>query len=197
MIYRFVIVSDETPDFRRDIRIEGTETFSKFHHAILDAVGYSDDAPTVFQITDQQWRTLQEVYLFDMGGKKADEEMYLMEKTSLDELLEEEKQKLLFVFDMIGDRKFFIELREIIYGESLNAPEVVRSKGEAPVQHTDPLEMLQNLTPTVAEKKKNPSRTAKAKTEDEDNIIDDYGSDDFSMDEIDEEGFGIEDEDAL
>lgn len=191
MIYRFVIVSDETPDFRRDIRIEGTSTFLQLHKAILDAVGYADDAPTIFQLTDHEWRTTHEVYLFDMGGLKSDEEIYLMDQTPLDELLEEERQKLLYVFDLVGDRKFFIELREITYGASIRVPEVVKSKGEAPVQHTDPMEMLKNLEPAPEAKKK------KASTTDDEIIGDEFGSDEFSLDEIDEEGFGFEDEDTL
>lgn len=201
MIYRFVIVSNETPNFRRDIRIEGTETFQKLHEAIIDAVGYADDSPTLFQITDDQWRTQQEVYLFEMGAARSDEDIYLMNRTSLDELLEDERQKLLYVFDMIGDRKFFMELREITYGESIKAPEVVRSKGDAPIQHTDPMELLQNIAPTKAEAtpKKSTAKKSTKKAIEEENIeeLNEYDSEDFSPDEIDSEGFGIESEDDL
>lgn len=40
-------------------------------------------------------------------------------KTPLSELLEDEKQKLLYVFDPLAERVFFIELSEIITGKDL------------------------------------------------------------------------------
>ena len=57
-----------------------------------------------------------------------------MEDTRLEELLEDEHQKLLFVFDYMTERAFFMELREIIPGKDRDKAVFSKSIGEAPVQ---------------------------------------------------------------
>lgn len=42
---------------------------------------------------------------------------WVMKDTTISELVEDEKQKLLYVFDYITERCFFIELSEIITGK--------------------------------------------------------------------------------
>ncbi|KAA6303851.1 hypothetical protein EZS27_044507, partial [termite gut metagenome] len=115
MIYRFVIVSDEIDDFVREIQIDPEATFFDFHKAILTAVGYTNDQMTSFFICDDDWGKEKEVTLEDMD---TDPEMdnWVMRDTRLNELVEDEKQKLLYVFDNMTERCFFIELFEIITG---------------------------------------------------------------------------------
>ena len=60
-----------------------------------------------------------------------------MDRTILEDLLEEEHQKLLYVFDQLAERVFFIELREIITGKDLKDPICTKSSGEPPVQFID------------------------------------------------------------
>ena len=38
---------------------------------------------------------------------------YLMDSTHIDEFIEDKGQRLMFVFDMLTDRAFFIELKDI------------------------------------------------------------------------------------
>ena len=42
---------------------------------------------------------------------------WVMKETTISELVEDEKQKLLYVFDYMTERCFFIELSEIITGK--------------------------------------------------------------------------------
>ena len=56
-----------------------------------------------------------------------------------EELLSDEGQKLLFVFDMMNERSFFIELRETIPGMDLPMAKCTASKGTAPKQILDDL----------------------------------------------------------
>jgi hypothetical protein len=59
------------------------------------------------------WEKQQEITLVEMdSGSEYDN--LVMEDTKLEELFTDEKQKLLYVFDMISDRAFFMELTEII-----------------------------------------------------------------------------------
>ena len=60
-----------------------------------------------------------------------------MAETRLEELLEDEHQKLMFVFDYMTERAFFMELREIEPGKDLDKAIVSKSIGIAPAQTVD------------------------------------------------------------
>ncbi|MBR8703449.1 IS1096 element passenger TnpR family protein [Porphyromonas levii] len=189
MIYRFVMVSDEAPNFLREVRIDGTATFRELQDAILDAVGFSNDQITSFFISDKSWKPKQEILLIDMGLHGTDEEYYLMDDTYLDDFLEDAGDRLLFQFDQLGDRYFYIELKEVILGEQLSKPQCTRKKGDAPKQLSDVMEILE-----APAKPKKPAK-APAPTKDDDDI-NEFGSDDFDINELDIEGFDIS-EDSL
>ena len=88
----------------------------------------------------------------------------------LEELLEDEHQKLLFVFDYMTERAFFMELREIIPGKDLDKAVCSKSIGEAPVQIMSFDEM-------------------DAKTGNTEIGEDFYGDSEYDIDELDKEGF--------
>ena len=118
MVYRFTIISDEVDDFIREIQIDSEATFFELHEAILKAAKYNDDQMTSFFTCDDDWEKEQEITLEDMGTS-SDEDCYIMRETRLSELLEDEKQRMLYVFDPLAERVFFIELSEIIYGKDI------------------------------------------------------------------------------
>ena len=128
MIFRFLILSDEVDDFKREIKIDSEATFLDLQNAILESVNYTKDQMTSFFICDEDWSKKTEITLVEMDTA-SDVDNYVMADTQLDELLEEEHQKLLFVFDYMTDRAFFMELREIIPGEDLDKPVCSKSKG--------------------------------------------------------------------
>ena len=110
MVYKFVIISDEVEDFKRVIKIDSDATFKELNDAILDSVGYTNDQMTSFFICESDWEKITEITLFDMG-KESDEDIWLMESTRLSDLVEDEGQRMMFVFDYLTDRAFFMELR--------------------------------------------------------------------------------------
>jgi len=169
MIYKFTILSDEVDNFVRVIEADSEATFLDLHNAILDSVKYEKNQMTTFYICNDEWEKGQEVTLVEMDSGSEYDNM-VMEDTKLEELLSDEKQKLLYVFDLISDRAFFIELSEIIPRKSLDHPAVVSSKGNAPQQ------ILADEAVAVA-----------PKINLDDNF---YGDEDFELDELDEEGFG-------
>jgi len=136
MIYKFVILSDESDDFRRDILIDSDATFFELHEAILESVGYTKDQMTSFFICDEDWIKEKEITLVEMDTS-SEEDNYVMDSTRLSDLVEEERQKLLYVFEHLTERSFFMELREIITGKSQPNAKCVFSKGEPPVQTTE------------------------------------------------------------
>lgn len=179
MIYKFRLLSDEVEDFRRDIEIDSDATFHDLHKAIIAATGYSDDQMTSFFICDDRWEKETEITLEDMGSR-SDEDNYIMRETVIVDMIEEEKQRLLYVFDPLADRVFFMELSKIKYGENLDEAKCTKSLGEAPVQLLDFDEIM---------KKSNAAATT-----DIDDLDDDfYGSDGYNDDEIDIDGFDIND----
>lgn len=170
MVYRFTIISDEVDNFRREIQIDSDATFLDFHNAILKSVGYPNDQMTSFFICDDNWEKETEVTLEDMGTS-SDMDSWIMEETPLSELLEDEKQHMLYIFDPLADRAFFIELTEIITGKDLDEAICTKSTGDAPQQLLDFDQLM--AAQVVAT-----------------DLDDNFGNDDdFDLDEIDPDGF--------
>ncbi len=173
MVYRFILVSDEVEGFRRDIKIDSEASFYDLNEAILSSVGYAKDQITSFFICDDDWSKKTEITLIDMGSYSEDD-VYVMESCRLNELLDEERQKMIYVFEPLTERCFFMELREIIIGEDLGKAVVSRSEGEAPVQVSLVEEMDFSAPAPIAS----------------DLEIDEFMNDDISLNEYDEEDFG-------
>ncbi|WP_019208045.1 IS1096 element passenger TnpR family protein [Phocaeicola abscessus] len=176
MIYKFTILSDETDNFVRIIQIDADATFYDFHKAIQKACDYKDDQLTSFFICEDDWEKREEITLEDMGHG-WDEDIFLMKHTKISDLVEDEKQKLIYVFDPLTDRSLFIELTEIITGKALRKPVCSRKEGHAPKQTVDFDEIM-------------------AKTLTDSQIRDDldeelYGDREFNEDDIDMESFDI------
>ncbi len=136
MVYRFTIISDEVDDFVREIQIDSEATFYDLHVAILKAAKYEDDQITSFFICSDNWEKETEITLEYMGNK-PEEDCQVMRETKLEDLIEDEKQKLIYVFDTFSERVFFIELTEIITGKNLMEPVCTRQQGKAPMQTLD------------------------------------------------------------
>ena len=121
MVYRFKIVSDEVDNFRREIEIDSDANFLELRNAILDSVGYTKDEMNSFFLCDDGWQKCEEITLEDMGSS-SDEDIWIMEDTHINELVEEEGQRLIFVFDYLTERSFFMELKSIITGKTIMDP---------------------------------------------------------------------------
>ena len=136
MVYRFLLLSDEVDNFKREIQISSQATFLDFHKEIMKCTGYDNNQLYSFFICGEDWSKQTEVTLIEMDTS-SEEDCYVMENTLLEDLIEEEQQKLLYVFDMLNERVFFIELREIITGKDMKDPLCTKSVGKAPNQIMD------------------------------------------------------------
>lgn len=173
MVYKFHIVSDEVENFRRVIEIDADDTFLNLRNTILDSVGYSKDQMDSFFICDEEWNKEKEVTLADMGSD-SDEDIWLMDETKLSDLIEDEGQKLLFVFDYLTERSFFMEMKELIPGKDMKEPLCTLKKGNAAAQTIDFDEFEAKQT------------TTSAGLDLDDDL---YGTDSYNDDELDAEGF--------
>ncbi|MFR9166523.1 MAG: IS1096 element passenger TnpR family protein [Dysgonomonas sp.] len=169
MIFRFLMLSDEIDDFRREIQIDADATFFDLHNAIIKSVGYKEGEMASFFLCDDDWEKDKEITLVEMDTS-PEEDSYVMDGCVLNDFLEDEKQKLIYVFDYLTERAFFIELAEIITGKSLNKPVCSVSEGVPPAQFVE----FENID---------------TKTETVDIGENFYGDEGFDMDELDSEGF--------
>lgn len=169
MVYRFLLLSDEVDDFKREIKIDSEATFLDLHNAILDAAGYTKDQMCSFFICDDDWSKKNEITLVEMDTS-SEVDNYIMEDTMLETFIEDEGQRLLYVFDYMTERAFFIELREIIPGKNLTEAICSKSIGQAPPQTIDFTEI-----------------DTKAANMDVDENF--YGDETFDIEELDKEGF--------
>ncbi len=174
MIFRLIMISDEVEDFMREFFIDSDATFLDLHKTILDTCHYADDQLTSFTMCEDGWEKGQEITLEEMDTD-TDQDSYVMANTRLSELIEEEKQHLMYTFDPLADRNFFIQVAEIITGQSLDTPKVSRSQGNPPRQTIDFDELMA----------RNPAPAAG-------NDSDIYDDDDLYGDGIDDEEIGLE-----
>lgn len=174
MIFRFLLLSDEVEDFKREIQIDADNTFLDLHQAIIKSVDYKDGEMTSFFICSDDWEKEQEITLVEMDTS-SDEDSYTMEESILNDFLEDERQKLMYVFDYMTERAFFMELREIITGKNLEQAVCTKSTGNPPTQFVD--------FETIA--------TSSTSLDTGETF---YGDEGYDMDELDAEGFdGLDD----
>ncbi|MEA4917420.1 IS1096 element passenger TnpR family protein [Proteiniphilum sp.] len=174
MIFKFLILSDEVENFKREIKIDSDNTFLDFYNAIIECTGFSNKEMASFFLCDNKWRKKQEITLVEMDTY-SDEDSYIMEECVLSDYLEDEKQKMMFVFDYFNERALFIELSELIPGKNLKTPVCTLSMGEAPNQ--------------IAE-----IEDIKADTVSLDMGETFFGDESFELEELDREGFdGLDD----
>ena len=108
----------------------------------------------------------------------SDQEAWLMEDAILEDFIDDEGQKMLYVFDYMTDRAMFMEMTEMIPGKTLKDPVCTLSIGNAPKQSIDLEEFDSHID----------AKLAKDALDDElDEVF--YGSDDYNLDELEAEGY--------
>jgi len=176
MIFKFRLVSDERNNFKREIEIDADATFLDLKNAICESVGYDKNEMCSFFLCDDAWEKEREITLEDMGTE-SDQDAYIMEECILSDYIDDEGKKLLFVFDYLTDRAFFLEMNEMITGRNLKDPVCSLSLGQAPAQHIDLNRFVDDLDKS----------TAKTTTLDDfDDEIEEVG---YNPDEYDPDGF--------
>lgn len=176
MLLTFTIVSDEVEDFVLKIKIDADSTFELLHKTIQEACGYMDFGVHRFYVCNEDWQPEYRILQSDKGYS-ADEDIYLMDETPLEELLEDEGQRLAYRFDPESRRLLLMEVTKTTFGQSLPDPKM-KLHGVPPTQMMMEEELL---VPTS-------SASAAVDEEIEENF---YGDDGYEADELDEEGFDV------
>lgn len=177
-------MSEEAPDFRLEIQIDSSADFQQLRDALLHAAGYNALNETdVFYLCDEDWTPRVQIAIDDIDSD-SDVDVYIMDETPLEDLIEDEGQKLTFCFDSEDfNRYFLMEMREMMPGKNLSEPLCTLRRGKAPQQHKPhPIEIISKPTavPPVIE----------------DLGLDFYGSDQYDAEDLPEGMEADEEEDG-
>jgi hypothetical protein len=127
-VYRFRLLCDEQDDFLREIEIKPGQTFRQFHDVILHSVGIEGNELASFFVCDPRWNKQKEITLIDMGLKDPDpvDEDYderkpvsvpipvsIMDDVKIRDVIEDPHQRIIFEYNFLNPRIFFIELVRI------------------------------------------------------------------------------------
>ncbi len=178
MVYRFLILSDEDEDFRRELRINAEATFLELNDFLLASLGYDNHEMTTFHLCDEDWHKEREVTLFDMSFDESNPSL-VMSEYKLSDLMEAKGEHLFFVFDMLAERGLFMELAEIDEDSEELVPRITFEQGNPPVQMVD-LDVASSRLSTLEDDNF------------DDSFDDDFSCDDFDSSELDD--FGVYDE---
>ena len=180
MTLKLTLFSQEKEDFVLEILVDSDAKFSELHQLILNDCKYSEHAKQSFLICDEEWRVKQRICLQDNEDAGYDEDVDVMSRTRIGDFLEDEGQRLAYVFDPEGKRFFLMELTENVFGRSHKAAFVNRRHGEAP---------LQSLSLSQGEEDNPASEPTEEAEEDAEKF---YGDEGFEIDELDFEGYEID-----
>ncbi|PID92029.1 MAG: hypothetical protein CSA96_05325 [Bacteroidetes bacterium] len=134
MIYLFRVISDEIPDFCRDVVAEGSNTFLELHQTLQKNLGFDASQLSSFFISNEHWEKQQEITLIDMNQDAA-LETATMDKAVLEDYLDEVNNRMIYVFDFFSERAFYIELIESADELSeKKTPFVAAERGSPPPQ---------------------------------------------------------------
>ncbi|MDD2551829.1 MAG: hypothetical protein PHQ56_04335 [Dysgonamonadaceae bacterium] len=174
MIYKFLLSSDEVANYRREIQIDADATFFDLHKIIMKCNDFEEVEMTSFFICNDWWRKKEEISLIEIETD-SDVDSFVMEEEILSDWLEEEQQKLIFVFDYSKERGLFMELSEIILGETLATAKCAKKQGNAPSQFIKEVEEVPK-----------PVSTTSLPIDTDDEF---YGDEEYDPEELDIEGF--------
>lgn len=135
MIYRFRIILDHMTeeDIFRDIEIRKTDTLEDLHNTITQSFGFDGTEMASFYVSDDKWNQGEEISLFNMN--ETGSQARLMHETVLEDIVDEERTKLIYVYDFLNMWTFFVELGEIVEeAEGTDYPNLMFVHGQIPVE---------------------------------------------------------------
>lgn len=134
--YRFRILLDTPQHVFRDIDINADATFEALHEAILNSFSFSGKEMASFYLSNDDWDKGDEIALMDFS-EPGQSDVRTMERTSIDELLTKEGDKVLYLYDFFRMWIWFVEVVKIFTSEPTeHLPKVVLAVGDAPSEYS-------------------------------------------------------------
>lgn len=134
MVFRFRMLSDENDRFVRDYELLYDTTLLEFHRFILRTLEYEECMASFFT-ADDRWNKLREFTLMDMGEAGADAPEP-MDRVTLGQIVHNNRDRLIYLFDLFGDRAYFLELTGAFEAEEgATYPREIYAQAEVPDQY--------------------------------------------------------------
>jgi len=133
MIYRFRVIldNDTDDDIFRDIEIYKTSSLEEFHKTIINSFSFINNEMASFYISDNEWNQGEEISLFNFGDESK--ETKLMSSVAINQVINNQNNKLIYIYDFLNMWVFLIELIEVAEEiKGVNYPNIIFSKGELP-----------------------------------------------------------------
>lgn len=148
-VYKFRCLLAEQDDFLRDIEIRPGQTFREFHEILVSTSALSGTELASFFKCDSAWHKLQEITLIDMGEEPENEEedtrkkvvkklpIAVMDDVKVRDIIDDPHQRIVYEYDFLNPKVFFIELLKIKDGDELvKYPVCVKKEGVLAVKPT-------------------------------------------------------------
>lgn len=130
-VFKYRVVIDATDDIFRDIEIEADNTFEEFYDTILTAFDFKGKVMSSFYMSNDQWDKGQEITLEDMS--ENGDGKFAMKNCILNDFMEDEKQKMILVYDFMRLWIFYVELvEEFTAHAGVSYPKIAMKFGDAP-----------------------------------------------------------------
>lgn len=147
-LYRFRLLFEEQEDFLRDYDILASQTFFDFHNLIVETVELKGNELASFFICDRNWRKKKEITLIDMqqneedavfdeddddrpSAKSAKIPILEMAKVKIKDIIDDPHQRLLYEYDFLNPKTFYIELMKIVDADPKETyPKCIKSTGK-------------------------------------------------------------------
>ena len=142
MILKFRMLSDENDAFVREYEMPYDATLLDFNDYICRNLRYDSDMASFF-LSDAEWNKGREFTLMDMGmgdddipQEMADEMPVYMGDVTLGQIIHNNRDRLIYMFDMLAERAFYLELVGTDVAQAgVRYPRTTASEAAAPDQY--------------------------------------------------------------
>ena len=132
-IYRFRVLFDNAEDVFRDLELSSNSSFQDFNDLIVGSMGFSGLEMASFYMSNEDWDKGEEIVLMDMAGENGEEPVRTMMETKLSDMLKERSEKMLYVYDFMNMKIFYVELMAIVSPmPETDYPRVILAVGHPP-----------------------------------------------------------------
>jgi len=177
MLLTITAVSPEVEDFVIELLIESDATFEDLHHLIRQTCEWGPSEPAIFYICDERWRRRKTI-------PEKSYEYDTMDEVELGDCLEDQGQRLQYLFDPDEGRGLLLEVSRIAFSRHIDEPICRRSHGTPPA-----LKLIKDETPKGPSREELLAQLNAAALADDDDDIEPTDDELFDIEELDLEGF--------
>ncbi len=138
MVYQLLLESPENEKFEALLEINESASLFDLHKAILSFLDYPKDIFTSFIFCDNNFNVLEEINIEDAKSNTK----------TLKEAFSKQEIQLAYIFDIMLERSFFINLVKI-NSYNITSPELIHLKGEIPKAILSPDEIDKYLAEDI------------------------------------------------